>query len=734
MFFATDNLTKQGVAPCSPWEFKPPALPGAQIRGDKESRQDWYRSVSTVWNFYTPIEASNPNQRASKSNPPRILHGFAADYDLKLSAERIAEGINAMKVKPSWVERSLGGNCRLVWLFEQPLHVEDYDFCCFILDQATKWLALEILPGLDLPAFSDPTRLLCNGAEWVNTGAPAIPQPVLQAFFVSCGQEFKFQAKGAAEVPLDVVYKAILSKYPNFSWPTDFALESTGPTFWIAESTSSNSAILKRDGMFTFSAHATKPFYSWGEVLGPEFIKEFTADAIAKATTELFWDEKKFWRKKHGVYASLDMPELVNYLKCVCGLSAKPGNNGRSQIEEALNHIYSHNGIANAAPYVFRPPGVLVYQGKRRLNTYVHCLISPADGSHEWGEKGSFPFLSRLFDNLFSPPQQLFHFLAWWKYYYESGLKLSPAPGPVLFLMGGVGVGKTLINRELIGRSVGGFVDASGYIIKGESFNYQMFEVPHWCIDDDTVSDSPQAQAVLQSALKKSVANADFMINKKFHNSGMTEWMGRVVCTSNLDYISARMLGPLDGSCLDKISVLRCVKESAFDFPDREVTARTVRAELPNFLKWLVGWTPPEEVKRDSRFGFRAHQESTLLEQALQTSKIAPFKEILLGELSRYFDQEKDAVVWKGTVTQLVQTIHANPLNECVIRTLRLEQINRYLESVQKEGIVRCETETGDFNTRVWVFHRPEKKKATPAPAPESQQTTNNETPNPFKL
>ncbi len=706
-FFAAVNLTQQTVAPCAPWEFKPASTIGKQIRGDKESRQEWYRNVATRHNFYTGIESANPNQRASKeNNPPRFLHGLSADYDLPVSNEVIATAIKGMKIKPQYVERSLGGNARLLWLFPKPLPVDSYDFCVYILDKAIEWLQMELLPGLDRNAFTDPQRLLCNGCDWVATGLPPLSEHELQAFFVSAGKEFRFQSEDGTAIPMDVVEKAIREKFPAFTWPGEFIPDSQGPSFWIPGSTSSMSAIVKPDGMFSFSAHAVKPFYSWSDILGADFVKNFNTEAISKATSEIYWDEKKFWRKKKGIYIGMDKEELINFFRCECGLSAKPGKNGVSPIDVALNHIYNENFVTNAAPYVFHLPGVLVYQGKRRLNTYVHQLIPPATGAQTWGLSGKFPFISSLLENLFNPPEQLPHLLAWWKYFYTAGFNLKPMPGQVVFLMGGVGIGKTLLNRELIGRSVGGFVDASNHIIKGGEFNVHMYEVPHWCIDDDTISDSPQAQANVQVVLKKSVANHDFLVNKKFNNSGMTCWTGRIVCTTNLDQVSSRILGPLDNSSKDKICVMRCKKGSSIKFPSREETAKFIETEISFFLRWLLDWTPPDSVERDSRFGYKAFHEKSLLEQSTQSSRTAPFKELLIGMLDDYFRQEPQETEWRGTVTKLLQTLHQNPHNDAVMRTLRMEQTNRYLEQVEKEGAIKCRTEAGKLNTRIWIFNR----------------------------
>lgn len=700
MIYAASNLTEQTVSPCEPWKFVPTEMITDQIRYDNEERQNFYRNVTTRHCFYTLVEGFNPNQRVSREdNPPRRLHGIAADFDVKIAPEAITAAIELMQLKPAWVERSLGGNARLVWLFPKPLAVESYDFCVALLQSAQKWLRFDLLPGLDAPAAEDPTRLYCNGCDWIETGAGALSEDALQAFFVEAGRQFRFTTKDGVEIPLDVIEKELAAKFPHFCWPSDFQPESTGPSFWVPGSQSSNSAILKLEGFFTFSAHADKPFYTWADILGAEFVKQFTTAAISKATTDIWFDSRKFWRKKKGCYVPMEAPELTNYLQTACGITAKGG-----KLAQTMAHIYEENCVENAAPYLFRPPGLLVYQNRRRLNTSVNHVIQPATGTQTWG--GNFPFLASLLDSIFTTEIQRDHFLAWFKYFYDSGLNNCPMPGQVIFLMGGVETGKTFTSREIVGRSVGGFMDASGYIIRSGEFNSHLFESALWALDDDTIGDSPQAAANVQAMLKKSVANSSFLSNKKFQSAGMVEWMGRIAATTNLDYISSRLLGPLDNSSLDKISIFRCQSVSKIKFPSRSKMERLVSIELPYLLRWLTDHTPPDYVERDSRFGFKSWHEPSLMDQAAQTSKSSPFKELLIETLESFFRDNPEATEWRGTVSKLIQQLHMNPLHESVIRTLRLEQVSRYLESIEKDGALKCRVETGQLNTRIWVFAR----------------------------
>ncbi len=727
MILATDSLLTQSVAVCQPWEFVAPMEPGLQVRHDKQTRQDWYRSTSTKWNFYTGIEASNPNQRITKKdNPPRLLHAFCADFDVKIPQARMHEAVEAMLYKPQWIETSLGIKKRLIWILPNPIRLEGYEHCEFLLQKAIEWLSLNTLPGLDEGAFTDPTRLLCNGADWEATNKPIIPERALQAFIVGVGREFRFKPVGdAQEIPLDLIEKEIVKKFPNFSWPGDFCLESQGPSFWIPGSTSAMSAIVKKDGMFTFSDHADKPFHSWADILGPSFFKDFNETSITAATQDIYYDTKNFWRKKKGVYTPAGMTEIQNYFKVQCRLSSKPGKSGSSQVDTALDHIYNDNMITGAAPFIFRPTGIMQYTGKTVLNTYIHRVMAPAEGKQVWGTAGNFPFLSLWLDNLFDPVSQLTHFLAWFKYYYTCAHTMSPQPGQNLFLMGGTGTGKTAMSRLVVGRAVGGFVDASDHLINGNQFNSEVYEAPLWCSDDDTSGESQSTHARFQAIWKKSAANQQFKYHKKYEVPLTIDWQGRIICTTNMDFVSSRMVGSMDNSVIDKTSLFRCVSESRFIFPARADMVAIIERELPYFLRWLLDWAPPEiegggpyhinengivtHVARDVRFGYRSFQEASLLDMAHQTSRASAFKELLIASLRVFFESDKSAAEWRGTSTELIQLLHNNPLNESIIRSLRLEQTPRYLEFIHREGILKCAVETGEMKTRIWVFKRFEK-------------------------
>jgi hypothetical protein len=714
MFYAAPNTVVKTVVPCLPWEFKPTEVLTEQIRNNKEDRQNFYKSKGTQHNFYTGIEAVSNTQRVSKDNPPKAIHGFVADYDIQIPPERIVEALKAMTVKPTYFETSLGGNFRLVWVLEIPLQVDSAVFAKFIQQSAHDWLRLDLLPGLDRPAFEEISRLYCNGCAWEKLG-DVVPASQSQAFFVECGKKFRFQSGDDACVPLDIVEKALREKYPSFDWPGEFALESQGPSFWIADSVSTQSAIVKEGGLFTFAAHASQPFYSWTDLLGKEFTDKFQADAIAKATEDIWWDGKSFWKREAGVYSALDRAEAESYFRVTCRLSGKPGQSGISQLSEAFEHIFRHQRVTGAAPFVFRPMGLITHDYKRKLNTYSGKALEPSEAGHgNWGPAGDYPFLSLWLDSFFNPVRQLLFYKAWLKHFYLSALNQDPHPGQNSFFLGQAGIGKTLLNRNVSGALVGGYVDASDFLISNITFNAHLFERGLWVIDDESPAGSPQAMNRTHMMFKKIAANQQFLCNAKFLKSEMLEWMGRIGCTANLDFISTRIIGPLDNTSQEKTNLFRCARAVDFVFPDRNEIRKILAAELPGFARHLIEWEPPAEVPRHERYGYEHYHEATLLDQSSQSAPSASFKEIVIEFLAGFFTSNPTEKYWEGTVSMLLNQLVVQG-SEFVLRSFKLDQTSRYLEQISREGSLKTEIIKGNHNTRIWRFYRFDHESPTPA-------------------
>jgi len=712
MFYSLPNLTGHDVSECpAPWDFKPGAIP-AQVRSDKESRQFWYMNPETKHQFYSPFEGLNRLSRVNKeSNPPHALGGFVADYDTKIPESTVLEAIQGMKIKPTYIETSLSGYVRLIWTLESAAILGSYDYAVYFQQEAIKWLTLDVLPQLDEGAFTSPSRLYCNGGIWKPTGHKPISDRLLQAFQVKCGGKFKFIAGESKEVPLDAVLPALQEKYgAAFQWEGDFDIGAQGPTFWIPDSRSPKSAIVKEGGMFTFAAHAEKTFYSWADLLGKEFISNFMETAISKATHDIWFDGHSFWRPDEAAaYYPDDNRGMEIHLKVNCRLSSKPDNAGSSPVEKALRFVREDQRVHAAAFFVFRPSGPLIYDKKRFLNRYYRKAVQPSEDLEKsvWGPNGGFPFFSRWFDWKFHPngPEQLSHFLSYAKVYYESALNMLPTAGQNAVFKGGRGVGKTFLSREVIGHMVGGAIDASRMIIDGSNFDGTYFEFAHWALDDDSalLGGRRTVQAVY-SELKKFAANETFTANQKFVKEHTVSWQGRIFITVNQDATSSHLISA--DTDLDKLNMYCCRFDVGdFVFPDRKDMLAIRDRELPYFCRFLLNYQIPDKWKDTKRWGVKSYQEPSMLSAAKQTSPAAVIREVLIEFLRHHFDNDDSGT---PSLVLAVSQLYSRVLTYSpeVMRGVRLDAFTRYMDALSTEGQMPLLASTGQNNIRVWTFNR----------------------------
>ncbi len=726
MFYQLPNLTGSDTSECpAPWDFKITVAIPAQVRADKESRQFWYMNPETKHQFYTPFEGVNKLARVNKeSNPPHGTWGIVADYDTAIPESTVLEAIAGMKIKPTYYETSLSGYRRLVWFFEEMALIGTYEYGVFFQQESRKWLNLDVLPQLDEGALTSPSRLFCNGGIWKATGEKPVGARVVQAFQVKCGGKFNFKPSSQVrDIPIDNVVPALKEKYGAAfeAWPDTFTLGAQGPTFWIPDSLSPRSAIVKEGGMFTFAAHAEKPFYSWGDLLGKEFVSDFVDDALAKATHNIWWDGKTYWRpNERSAFRADDGRGMELHLKVNCRLSTKPGDDGSSAVEKALRFVREVQGVESAAFFTFEPAGPIDKEGLLYLNRYYRKSIQPCnDTGMTMGERGKFPFLSLLLNWELTPNRedQLSHLLSNMKVYYESAFYMKPCAGQNSTFQGGQGCGKSLLSEMVMGRLVGGSIDASPLLVDGSTFNATFFEFAHWRLDDDSaLKGGKRSIDAVYSDMKKYAANTSFTANEKFQKPYKTFWNGRIWVTVNQDARSRHLISA--DTDLDKLNMYACQTDEwairNFPFPDRDKILAIIEKELPYFARFLLEFQIPDRWLDKKRWGVYSYQEPGMLDLARQASPAALVKEILIDYLNFHFVSVDTA---SSNISLPVSQLYKNLSNFSpeIMRGIRPDAFVRHMDSIDKQ--VPAIVSTGPGNTKVWTFNRTD----FAAPAPEKK-------------
>lgn len=712
--FALRNLISQDVTPCTPWTFTAQGLPaGVAGKKGKKNRDAWINDPATTWQVYSMVEGLNPQIRISKGNddmegnPPLKLHGLVGDYDLPVTDEELQISLARCGDKmPNYFERTLSGNVRLVWVFEQAVTVPNRDFLVALLKHAFKAIKVEtVCAGLDVPAWEQPGRYYTNSGVWAEVSSKPLPLDLVQGWVFETAKKYRWKNEhGTIEVPLPIAWTEVQKRWPQNNWPTTFELESQGPTFWIPESTSPKSAIVKPTGIYTFSQNAHKPFFSWADLLGIEFCEEYKAKNLGRSVEGIYHDGTRYFRQDGtGAWRAYSKEDTSGHLQIARKLSAERYKGAPSDVDEALEFIRHWQAIDGAAPCAFQSCGLFTAAGPRILNTHTRTVLLPSEERSEWGEKGLFPWLSSYLDYLFDPVEQKAYFLAWLRRFYQSAYERRLIRGQNVFLIGAPGTGKTLLSQNILTKLVGGSSDAQSYLLGETGFNSQLFEVALWTVDDNSSTVNAQKHATFSSTVKKLTSNSLFEYNAKFRTAVTVPWQGRVFVTANDDEESLRIIPDLEISALEKTMLFRTTRVP-FAFPPTHDLEQIISREMPFFARWLLEWAPPVETIGANRYGVKEYHEKSLLRQAEYSSRSNSFSEILEDWATDWFRDHPTQEFWQGTSYQLYKAFSQEEDRRAATKNLSIDSVSRQLSALKAKGhLIKTLESSG---TRVWKIFR----------------------------
>src|SRR4029453_3603122 len=274
-----------------------------------------------------------------------------------------------------------------------------------------------------------------------------------------------------------------------------------------------------------YSDGAGKSFLHWGEILGQKFVREFEASRIGVAAEDIWFDGKLYWRKgENGRWSGRTKEDQIMWLKGR-GISARTGpKETASEAEKVLLTIQEARSVDAAVSMALDSRQLIEEHGCRYLNVSVKKPMSPA----QTGSPEDFPWLQKFFEHSFAEIQRD-HFFAWWKRFYRSGLEGALEQGQAIIIAGEAGRGKTLLSRVIVGSSVGGFADASRYLMGDSRFNKECGENALWVVDDSKSSVTRAQHRAFTEAIKAQISNPQSPSEAKFKDSLTLSWKGRIV-------------------------------------------------------------------------------------------------------------------------------------------------------------------------------------------------------------
>lgn len=705
------NLVSTNVEYVCPWTFRGDIQEAVRGKANKSKRSAWIENPETEHNVYSGWEGFDRGLRISAArdgNAPFKLHALVGDYDAPLEEEELLKGCERLgEFLPAYFERTLSGYARFVWLLEEPVTVPSREFAVALLKFLLRRIPVQSLAvGLDEPAWLAPERYYTNSCDWKKVSDYKIPRGLMAGWVMQVAEKFSFKnsAGSTVAVPLDVAWEELKKRYPQASWPTDFVEGSQGPSFWIEGSSSPKSALLKSEGIYTFAAHAVKPWWSWKDLLGAQFVEAFEAKSLGDAVGGIFFDGKGYWRKDgRGKWLPYSKEDTASHLEIECSLSRKGPRGQPTEVDRALQYIRQHKTVVGAAPFAFRPDGLIRVPGDHfALNTFTRRTVQPAEGEAVWGPEGPMPFLSQYIGGFFDPAEQLDYFLAWLQRFYLSAYEQSLDSGQNIFIVGPTGIGKTLLSTVVLSRLLGGHAVAEDYLMGQTSFNSQLFETALWTIDDNSAAVDSSTHRKFSTVIKRMAANTTFEYHAKFQVPCQVKWQGRVIVTMNADEESIQLIPDLGISILDKICLFRAAQREIFFPPNRELEA-IIDRELPYLARFLLSYRAPEHCLGTSRFGVKPYHEPSLVQVAKHSSRSNSFLEVLEDWKGDYFSENVEP--WRGTAHQLLVAFNKDPSRAAALRSMSGLLVSRGLSALKSAGYPLLTEERPEG--RFWIINPP---------------------------
>ena len=645
---------------CTPWSFTP-KIP-AEARRDKPAFRTWGAETTTEHLFYSASEGINGELRVNKTtNPLKKLSGLIADYDSSIASSVIDEQLKEWsgENQPNWVSRTFSDGARVVWLFEQPLPMDNPNLVKPFLKIAAEELRAEkLLPGWDKPAWNDLARIYEVGRDWRAVGQSPLPTNRLYDILMRAASKVRWAAEGMA-IPLEIIAEEVDRKFPG-RWEGAFEEGKRGVVFFDPSASNPTSAIVTPAGMVCFSQE--KIFYTWRDIFGPEFVRKFEEDRIGAAASEAWYDGNRYWLKSaHGVWHDHSKDDFVMRLKVQHGLNAsREGRATCSEVERVLMFVQEQRRVQGAVPSIYNPEDTVTINGRRFVNSSAVRVVQPADVRQTWGD--NFPWLAEFLDTCWDeqlvpcvvedkpaqPAKEIF--LAWFKRLYLTALQGNLHKGHSLFLVGKVATGKTLLGTRIVAGGMGGGAEAADFLLSSSHFNKELAHVGIWNIDDGSVNCDQRSQQKFAEMIKRAVANPNMSYHAKHQDQQRVEWHGRIIVTLNDDASSLGMIPNIDTGLQDKVIVLK-FSDKKRDFPPKAQLEGTIQAELPYFSRWMLDYDVPAGLIGEPRFGINAYIHEETRVAALHSGGVRDVLEIVELWIQTSAPLEKYGEVWEGTAS-----------------------------------------------------------------------------------
>lgn len=683
-FFQAPNLKVKELTEGEPWKFSPDSVTLETWRGlDKPVRRNSMTRESTEWNVYSPVGGAALNLRVSNENPPVVVRGIVGDYDKKME---IAEVVKQLKQHPpqywpNWLEKTLSGNIRLIWVFEREALMPNSKFCALALETFIEELRAEhLLPGFDSHSIT-PAEVWTNGGEWHCVNEKPLPWEII--FGILCKVSKKAFENKTPEIPLPIVAEEVEKRWPG-RWKGPFELETQGVRFWDPQADCPTGCQVKPDGILCFTGRI--PFLTWDKLFGAAWAGDKRSQKLGESAKGIYFDGRAYWEQQGRFWRTLKREDVLLTLRNRNISTKTARGQTATEADRVLHYIQTINRVDGAGPMPNYAPGLVEIEDKRLLNTSALRPLLPSEKTNVTTE--DFPWLWKFLNGLFDHPElkPLDYFFAWLRRAYDAALNHKKLFGQAVFLCGPAGNGKTLLCFQVLKPMLGHkCANPYEYFTGATSFNSDLFQSFLLAINDEEATTRDEVRSKFLARLKAWVVNPQHEYHPKFCDKISIEWVGRIFSSLNDDETSAGLLPEVNENTSDKMMFFGS-RAFADQWPDRDIIEATIARELPFFARWLLNWTPPAEVVEAGRMGVKSFYDPKLRQKSVQNG--APYMLYeLLGEWIKNSPHWSDGVTeWIGTASKLVLEFSIVETNNPLAREWTAYRTGRALVALSRDA------------------------------------------------
>jgi hypothetical protein len=363
-----------------------------------------------------------------------------------------------------------------------------------------------------------------------------------------------------------------------------------------------------------------------------------------------------------------------------------------SQIDIGLRYFQEKKFVNYVGPLAGKLCGPYQENGSRILVTSQARVIEP--------KHGDWPTLGELFTNLLGHDDepcgesQIEAFYGWLKIAYSAFRARRFQPGQALAFAGPVDCGKSLVQSVITEILGGRSAKAALFLQCRTDFNGELFGAEHLILEDEAASTTHKDRLALGTSIKNLIANRVQPCHAKHRQIiNLCPWW-RVTISLNNRPERLLVLPPLADDIADKIILLRASKHPmpmpAQTAEQKETFWKTLTAELPAFLYFLVNEHPIDDQWQDTRFGIKTFHHPALLTELEELSP--PIALLGLIDTAQIWEVHSD--VWEGTALELRAELMAHHKTATDARRL-LDWINacgQYLNDLAEMRPTRVKT------------------------------------------